>query len=96
MKYPFLTLLVIHLCVISLTAIIVTAADKIKAKRGKWRVPEAVLLTISALGGSFVMYLIMKLIRHKTKHKKFMIGIPIMMLFHLILFLWILRLHGIL
>ena len=96
MKYPVLTLLVIHLCVISLIAVIITVSDKIKAIRGKWRVPEAMLLTVSALGGSFAMYITMKLIRHKTKHKRFMLGIPLMMLFHIILLLWILYSVGIL
>lgn len=94
MKYPFLTLLVIHLCLISLISIAVTVSDKVKAKKGKWRVPEAVLLLLSALGGSFAMYLCMHLIRHKTKHRKFMVGIPIMMLFHLIVLAWILYSHG--
>lgn len=90
MKYPILTLLIIHLCVISLISIFVTVSDKIKAKRGKWRIPEAVLMLLSALGGSFAMYLTMQLIRHKTKHKKFMVGIPIIMVFQLILLIWIL------
>ena len=95
MKYPVLSYAVIYLCVLSLIAIFVTVSDKIKAKRGKWRIPEATLLLISAFGGSFAMYLTMKLIRHKTQHKRFMIGIPFMMLFHLIVLLWILRTEGI-
>lgn len=90
MKYPILTLLIIHLCIISLISIFVTVSDKIKAKRGKWRIPEAVLMLLSVLGGSFAMYLTMQLIRHKTKHKKFMVGIPIIMVFQLILLIWIL------
>lgn len=90
MKYPILTLLIIHLCIISLISIFATVSDKIKAKRGKWRIPEAVLMLLSVLGGSFAMYLTMQLIRHKTKHKKFMVGIPIIMVFQLILLIWIL------
>ena len=96
MKYPVLSYAVMYFCVISLIAIFVTLSDKIKAKRGKWRIPEATLLLLSAFGGSFAMYLTMKLIRHKTQHKRFMLGIPIMMLFHLIVLLWILRTEGIL
>ena len=95
MKYPFLSLYIIHLCVISLIAVFMTVSDKIKAKRGKWRVPEATLLTAAALGGAFSMYVSMLLIRHKTKHIRFMAGLPIMILFHLILTLGILRLSGI-
>ncbi len=67
----------IYLAVISFIAIVVTIADKSKAKRHKWRVPEAALLGISALGGSVAMFITMLIIRHKTKHVKFMLGIPL-------------------
>ena len=88
MKSPLLTALVIYLCVISLIAVIVTISDKYKAKRGKWRVPEATLLTIAALGGSVAMYGTMLTIRHKTKHIKFMGGIPLILLFQGIILRW--------
>ena len=67
----------IYLAVISFIAIVVTIADKSKAKRHKWRIPEASLLGISALGGSVAMFVTMLVIRHKTKHVKFMLGIPL-------------------
>ena len=67
----------IYLAVISFIAIVVTIADKSKARRNKWRVPEAALLGISALGGSVAMLITMMIIRHKTKHVKFMLGIPL-------------------
>lgn len=72
-----LILVAAWLAFISLVAVIVTVADKIKAKRGKWRVPEATLMGISVLGGSVAMLVTMIMIRHKTKHMKFMVGIPI-------------------
>ena len=72
-----LILVAAWLAFISLVAVIVTVADKVKAKRGKWRVPEATLMGISALGGSVAMLVTMIMIRHKTKHMKFMVGIPI-------------------
>lgn len=92
MKHPFLSSLIIYLCVISLVSIFVTTADKHKAKKGKWRVSEAALLLLSAFGGSFAMYLTMLLIRHKTKHIKFMAGIPLIMVFQAVLLAWIFRL----
>lgn len=95
MKYPLLSFYITHLCVISLIAIFMTLSDKIKAKRRKWRVPESALLTVSAIGGAFAMYVSMILIRHKTRHIRFMAGLPIMILFHLILTLGILRFSGI-
>ena len=66
-----------YIIIINLVAIIVTINDKSKARKSKWRIPESTLLIISALGGSAAMLITMKKIRHKTKHTKFMIGIPI-------------------
>ncbi len=74
----------IFIAVMSLAAVAVTCADKRKARRGEWRISEAALLIISALGGSVAMYITMLLIRHKTKHIKFMLGIPIIILFQAI------------
>lgn len=88
MKNPYFTFIVILVCVTSLISIYVTIYDKRMAKKGGWRVPEATLLLLSALGGSLAMYITMLLIRHKTKHIKFMIGIPIIMVFQAVLLLW--------
>ncbi len=70
-----------YLIMINLIAVIVTAFDKHRAKKHGWRIPENTLLLISALGGSPAMLLTMLLIRHKTKHPKFMAGIPLIMVF---------------
>lgn len=67
----------IYLLAISFISIIFTIHDKLSAKRHKRRVPEKTLLTLSLLGGSVSMLATMLLIRHKTKHLKFMIGIPV-------------------
>ena len=52
------------------------AADKYSARRGLTRVPEKTLFLLAACGGSVAMYVCMKLIRHKTKHLSFMLGLP--------------------
>lgn len=66
-----------YLAAISLIAVIVTCYDKLAAKKlPRHRTREKTLFFLSALGGSVAMYLTMHLIRHKTKHKSFMIGIP--------------------
>ncbi len=88
MKNPYFTFIVILVCVTSLISIYTTIYDKKMAKKGGWRVPEASLLLLSALGGSLAMYITMLLIRHKTKHIKFMLGIPIIMVFQAVLLLW--------
>ena len=67
----------VYLGVLSLLAVILTVLDKKRAQNGKWRIRESTLLLVSALGGSLAMYLTMRSIHHKTRHKKFMIGIPV-------------------
>lgn len=74
----------IYLCAINIIAIIVCAADKIKAQLNKWRISEKTLLAISAIGGALGMYITMLIIRHKTKHKTFMIGLPFLILVHVV------------
>ena len=65
---------------ISLISMLICIYDKIAAKKlPKHRTPEKTLLFLSALGGSLVMYITMQIIHHKTQHKKFMIGIPVIM-----------------
>ncbi len=76
-----------YLILINLLSVIVCAADKSRARKHRWRVPEAALFLLSALGGSVGMYGTMLLIRHKTKHLKFMIGIPLIIIVQLILLL---------
>ena len=53
--------------------------DKYKAKKKLWRIPEATLITIAALGGSIGSLIGMYLVRHKTKHLKFSLGIPLIL-----------------
>ena len=78
---------IIYICIISLISIIVTVCDKYFAIHRKWRVRESTLLILSALGGSVAMYIT---IRHKTRHIKFMLGIPIIFIIQLIIlfFVW--------
>ena len=64
------------------------AYDKIAAKvLPKKRVPEKTLLAVAFAGGAEAMYLTMLLIRHKTRHRKFMVGLPVMIGLHLLLVL---------
>ena len=77
-------LLLIYLVLINLVSIIVTISDKHKAIKHKWRVPESTLLLLSLMGGRVAMYVTMLIIRHKTKHPKFMIGIPVIIVLQFI------------
>ena len=70
-----------YLAIISLISIVVCIYDKIAAKHNpRHRTREATLLLLSALGGSVAMFITMQLIRHKTKHVKFMVGIPLIII----------------
>lgn len=80
-----MTYLLIYLSIISVFAFIITVFDKVRAMRGGWRVKEATLVFVSALGGSVVMLLTMLLIRHKIREKKFMVGIPLIIVAQLAL-----------
>ncbi len=73
----------LYLLIISLITAFVTVYDKISAKKSFRRVPEARLFLLALLGGSLAEYLTMRLIRHKTLHKSFMIGLPLIMLLQL-------------
>ena len=69
--------------------IFVTIHDKRAAQRGAWRVPEKTLFALCVLGGCPGVYLTMRAIRHKTKHKRFMIGIPLIFAGQLALCAWL-------
>ena len=76
---PVWAILLLYLAAVSLASGIITLWDKWKARHQRWRVPEATLLLLAALGGSLAMLITMRLIRHKTRKKKFMVGIPLIM-----------------
>ncbi len=63
--------------------------DKYKAKAGSWRIPEKTLLLLTAVGGSMGALLGMKVFHHKTMHKKFYIGVPLILVLQLLLIGWI-------
>lgn len=66
----------IYIAVVNLIAFIVTAYDKMQAKRGGWRVSEPTLFFLSLIGGSVGVYLAMIKYRHKTKKLRFKLGVP--------------------
>lgn len=79
-----LVIILVYLVIINAFAMHQTKRDKQLSNVPKesskyWRIPEAQLMLISAMGGSFGMYFTMKKIHHKTRHPKFMIGIPVIM-----------------
>lgn len=78
-----LLLLLCYLAAINAVAFIAYGIDKWKAKRGQWRIAETTLLLLAALGGSLGAWLGMKVWHHKTQHKKFRYGIPMIIIMQL-------------
>lgn len=77
--------IVLYLIIINVMSFLFCAYDKWASKRDRQRIPEKTLFLLSALGGSPVMFLTMRLIRHKTKHKRFMFGIPLILVLQIFL-----------
>lgn len=71
------TLLCLYLLIINALGLLIMLADKEKAKKHLWRIPESTLLTVAALGGSIGCYAGMRLFHHKTRKPKFYIGVPV-------------------
>ena len=65
---------------INVITFMVYGIDKLKAKKGKWRIPEATLLLLAIVGGSMGAWCGMKVWHHKTLHKKFKYGIPLILI----------------
>ena len=78
--YDLQKILIIYLIAINVVTFIVYGIDKMKAKRSKWRIPEATLLGLAVIGGSVGAWLGMKVWHHKTLHKKFKYGIPLILI----------------
>ena len=70
---------------VGIISVIVTVYDKKAAKKRKRRIPEQVLFFWAGIGGALPMLLTMKLINHKTRHKRFMLGLPGIIIAHTVL-----------
>ncbi len=82
-------LILIYLVAVNVVTFFLYGIDKWKAKRSKWRFPEATLLEMAVIGGSIGAWLGMRVWHHKTMHKKFQFGIPVIILLQIALIIWI-------
>ena len=82
-------LLLYVLTALNLLTFIVYGIDKWKAVKGKWRIPEATLLILAAIGGSIGALLGMQIWHHKTRHLKFKYGVPFILLTQIVLIYFI-------
>ena len=85
-----ITLVVLaYLLVMTIVGLIIMKADKTKAEKNKWRIKEATLFLISAIGGSLGTWAGMYLFRHKTKHWYFVAGMPLILILHIALLVFL-------
>ena len=81
--------LLYYLVVINIITFLVYGIDKLKAKKGRWRIPETTLLLLAVIGGSIGAWGGVKVWHHKTMHKKFKYGIPLIILIQVALSLYL-------
>ena len=80
-------LIACYLVAINVVTFVMYGIDKWKAKHNKWRIPEATLLGLAVVGGSVGAWLGMKVWHHKTMHKKFKYGIPLILMAQIVIVL---------
>ena len=73
-------IIIYYLLIINAVAFIVYGIDKLKARKGRWRISETTLLLLALVGGSIGSWLGMKVWHHKTMHRKFQYGLPVIFL----------------
>ena len=84
-------LILIYLLIVNAVAFLLMLVDKQKARRNLWRIPEATLLMSAAIGGSIGALAGMYKFRHKTKHLKFTLGVPAILIAQIAAAIFLLR-----
>ena len=82
--------LLIYLLIVNAAGFLLMLVDKFKARKNLWRIPEATLMGAALIGGSVGCLIGMYTVRHKTKHLKFTIGIPVILAAQIALAVWLL------
>lgn len=83
--------MVIYLTIINALAFVLMLADKHRARKNRWRIPEAVLMGVAFLGGSLGAILGMYLVRHKTRHPLFAAGLPLLLMAQVLIVMFLLK-----
>ena len=76
-------MLILYFFTINALGFLLMLVDKHKARKNRWRIPEATLMGVAVLGGSIDSLIGMYTVRHKTKHPKFTVGIPLILIVQL-------------
>lgn len=84
-------IIAVYLILINLITFVVYGVDKSLAIKHKWRISEATLIMLAVIGGSIGAFLGMQVFRHKTKHMKFVIGVPVIIVLQVAIALFIIN-----
>ncbi len=79
----------IYLLIVNALGFVLMLVDKYKAKNNLWRIPETTLMGVALIGGSVGSLIGMYTVRHKTKHPKFTVGIPVILVAQIVLLSYI-------
>lgn len=79
----------LYLIIVNAAAFLLMLADKQKAKRGLWRIPESTLMGVAIIGGSVGALAGMYTFRHKTRHLKFILGVPLIFAIQILLIIFL-------
>lgn len=77
--------MLILLIVFNIADFMIVGIDKFRSKRRRWRIPERIFFIVSALGGSVGVYAGLLFFRHKTRHRYFMLGIPMIIFIQIVI-----------
>lgn len=80
--------MIVYFIVMNIIGLLIMWIDKLKAKKNAWRIAENTLLFICLLGGSVGLWLGMYMFHHKTKHSKFVVGVPMIIIVQVIVYLY--------
>ncbi len=86
-QFTNITIVNIWLIIINLISCTVMGIDKFLARKQKNRIPENKLMILGIIGGAFGLLIAMRIFRHKTKHYKFIIGVPVLILVNFIMYI---------
>ena len=84
--------ILIYLLIVNAAGFLLMTVDTYKARKNLWRIPEATLMTVALIGGSIGSLMGMYTVRHKTKHLKFTLGIPAILVLQIAAVIWIMTL----
>ena len=85
-----MNIILYYLLAVNIATFFLYGIDKYKAKKGRWRISEATLLMMAVIGGSIGAWAGMRLWHHKTMHKKFKYGIPIIIILQVAIMVYLL------